>query len=69
MDKQLMAAAFNEWMRRFIEEPERFEHEFQTVSTFQREDGSGREPSYGQTSTAYLHDIAAEITAGKQAAR
>jgi len=34
MDKALIARAFNEWMRRYTENPEQFEREWQTVNDF-----------------------------------
>lgn len=54
-----IAAAMNEWMRRFIEDPSTFDHEFQTVSEFLRED----EPSYGRVCAAYLLKIHQDLTA------
>lgn len=63
MTNAQMAKAFNEWMRRFIEEPDRFEHEFQTVNEFQKAAAEGREPTYGEVATEYLTQIAAELPA------
>lgn len=60
MDRDVMARAFNEWMRRFVEEPERFEREFATASRFAAETQSG-EPSYGRTSVAYLESILEDL--------
>lgn len=57
----LMPAAFNEWMRRYIEEPERFEREWKTVGKYITERGSGTTPSYGESSTAYLQGIIVEL--------
>ena len=61
MDEQLMARAMNEWMRRYIEEPERFEREFETVRRFQADEISDGEPTYGKECAAYLFEIAAEL--------
>lgn len=58
-----IAAAMNEWMRRYIDNPERFGREFQTVAEFQAEQASGNEPSYGDTCTAYLMQINTELSA------
>lgn len=55
------AACFNEWMRRYTEEPETFEREFQTVSKFLAEEADGAEPTYGQSSTAYMREIAVAL--------
>jgi hypothetical protein len=52
--------AFNEWMRRFIEHPEQFAREWQTVAEFQRESGQGAEPSYGEVSVGYLQKLISE---------
>lgn len=57
MDKALAAKAFNEWMRRFTEEPAKFEHEFETVGAFLKEQADGREPTYGEKCAAYLGDL------------
>lgn len=65
MDKTIMALAFNEWMRRFTEEPERFEAEFETVGRFLNESRDGI-PSYGETATQMLHSIAADLAGAPQ---
>jgi hypothetical protein len=61
MDKIKLAKAFNEWMRRFTEEPARFEHEFQTVGRFLTEKAEGREPTYGEHCAAYLEEVMATV--------
>jgi len=43
--------AFNEWMRRYIANPEEFEREFRSVQVFLRQKG---EPNYGKDCTAYV---------------
>lgn len=40
-------AAFNEWMRLTIEEPERFLQQWQSVVAFQSDEMHGKAPSYG----------------------
>lgn len=60
MTNAQMAKAFNEWMRRFIEEPERHAAEFQVVNQFLADEAAGVEPTYGETSAAYLEQLAAE---------
>jgi hypothetical protein len=56
-----MVKAFNEWMRRYIEEPSKFEAEFQTVNEFLKDEAGGIEPTYGETSAAYLEKLASEV--------
>lgn len=56
----VLAIAMNEWMRRYIEEPERFEAEVTTVRRFLAEEAAGEDPSYGEIATAYLAGIVAE---------
>lgn len=63
MDKDQMAKAFNEWMREFTEEPEKFEQEHQTVVRFLKEQNEGVEPSYGQTCVAKLNQYHAKLNA------
>ena len=63
MTNAQMVKALNEWMRRFIEEPGRFEHEFETVNQFLKDEAEGREPTYGETGAAYMAQIAAEMPA------
>lgn len=63
MTNAQMAKAFNEWMRRFIQEPSRFEREFATVNGFLEDEAKGREPTYGEVATSYLTQIARELPA------
>lgn len=62
MDELQMAAAFNEWMRRYIEEPEQFEREFQSVTEFNAAVDSGNPPSYGTDCAAYMLKVHGELT-------
>lgn len=55
-----MAKAFNEWMRRYIEEPERFAHELKSVRAFEKAQAEGQEPDYGTDCTSYLCAILTE---------
>lgn len=61
MDQVKLAKCFNEWMRRFIEEPERFAREHESVVEFLRQENAGEEPSYGQGCAEYLTRLAGEI--------
>ena len=63
MTNAQMAKCFNEWMRRFIEEPDRFAREFEMVNQFLADAQDGREPSYGETSAAYMAQLAKEMPA------
>lgn len=53
-------AASNEWMRRYIEEPESFEREWQTVSTYLKEQANNLPLTYGDRCEAYLEFLMAE---------
>ena len=55
-----MAQAFNEWMRRYTDEPERFAADFRTCGEFLAEAARGEEPSYGETCAVYLADLMIE---------
>lgn len=63
MTNAQLVKCFNEWMRRFIQEPERFQREFATVNEFVKDEADGREPTYGETSAAYMAQLATEIRA------
>lgn len=63
MTNAQMAKCFNEWMRRFINEPDAFQREFETVNDFLRDEGDGREPTYGEVSAAYMAKLATEVFA------
>lgn len=54
---------FNEWMRRYIDEPERFSREFQTVQDFLTDEAAGKEPSYGEACAAYQFKLLDEMNA------
>lgn len=60
MDKKAVARAFNEWMRRYIEEPERFKREFQAVREYLDANALGVEPTYGETSAEFLDQLMSE---------
>ena len=53
----------NEWMRRFIETPEEFAHQFQSVTDFLRDESEGREPTYGERCAAYIFKLQDEMSA------
>ena len=61
MENEKLAKAFNEWMRRFEQEPEKFQSEYQSVKEFLRNQADGREPSYGESCAAYLQQLLAEV--------
>lgn len=63
MNNAQMAKAFNEWMRRFIEDPDGFNREFEAVNQFLTETNEGREPTYGETCAAYMQKLAVECPA------
>lgn len=54
LPREAIAAAFNEWMRRYVADPAAFEAWDETTSTFKAEDGSGFAPSYGEKSADTL---------------
>jgi hypothetical protein len=61
MTRKIMAKAFNEWMRRYTEEPERFEREYQSVGAYLEEIARGEEPTYGDACAGYLTQIVTEL--------
>jgi hypothetical protein len=63
MDKQLMALCFNEWMRRYTEEPQRFAAEFQEAGLYLAEVAAGKTPSYGDNCAAYMQQLGQELGA------
>jgi hypothetical protein len=61
LSKAQLAAAFNMWMKRYTENPEQFEHEWQSVNQFLTEEANGEEPSYGESCAAYLLRLLDEV--------
>lgn len=61
MNETVIAAVSNEWMRRYIEEPEQFKREFEAVQDFLRQENNGEEPTYGQECAAYMLRLASEM--------
>lgn len=59
MDLPNAAAAFNEWMRQYTENPERFEREVTTIKNFLADKLDGKEPTYGEMRVATLERMAA----------
>lgn len=60
MNDDTLELCFNEWLRRYTNDPAAFEAEFATVERFKRENDSGISPSYGAVCVAYLHKIESE---------
>ena len=63
MTEDQTAAAFNEWMRRYTDEPDAFSQQWQDVVEYLKEIDAGTEPTYGQTCAAYLANIMADLDA------
>ena len=57
-----MTRTSNEWMRRYIEEPEKFELEFRGVTQFLADTAVGQVPTYGEKCTAYQFHLLNEMT-------
>jgi hypothetical protein len=62
MNREQLAAAFDEWMRRYIDEPEKFASDYATIKQFMDEELDGIEPTYGAMCAAYLDQINSELT-------
>lgn len=60
MTHEQLVAAFNEWMRRFVEDPSGYSREFEQVTEFLNDEANGVEPSYGESCAAYLTKLVAE---------
>ena len=63
MNNAQMVKCFNEWMRRYIDDPSAFNAEFETVNKYLADRDNGAEPTYGETCTAFMAKIAAECPA------
>lgn len=61
MTEEQMVLAFNEWMRRYIDEPEKFEAEFNSVLDFLSDQTDDKVPSYGEKCAAYLLKLHQEL--------
>lgn len=61
LTQEELAAAFNEWMRRYIETPEEFEREFQSITKYLKDAAGGQTPTYGDECAAYLLKIVGEL--------
>jgi hypothetical protein len=57
LTKQQLAAAFNEWMRRYTENPEQFAREWQAILDFKLARIHDNEPIYGAQCAEYLLSI------------
>jgi hypothetical protein len=57
-----LAAAFNEWQRRYLANPTEFENEAETLSAFIRDLNAGRTPDLGERQAAYLMKLMGEIS-------
>lgn len=59
--KRVQAKAFNEWMRLSIEEPERFQNQYQSMRAFEKAIESGVEPDYGSVCVEYLEKLMVDV--------
>lgn len=57
LSKAKLADALNEWMARYIENPEEFQASFQTVGQFLSDAHNQQTPGYGETAAAFLEEI------------
>lgn len=66
-----IVVALNEWMRRYIEEPEKFAVEFRTVAQFVSDEAGPTpdEPDYGISGLAYICRLLAEIRTAPRGVR
>ena len=55
------AAAFNEWQRRYIEDPDSFESMWASIKTTITERSLGKKPSYGALCVATLEHMLEEV--------
>lgn len=60
MNQETVAKAINEWMRRYIEDPDAFKTEFNSVADFR---AAGNEPDYGERQAAYLLSLCQQVAA------
>jgi len=63
MKQARLAVLFNEWMKRYINNPEEFNREFQQIQEFTAQANSGEEPTYGHNCAAYLAKLDAVVPA------
>lgn len=57
MTKEQMAACFNEWMQRYIDDPDGFQDQFKTAVEFMNSD----EPTYGDEQAEYMFSLLADM--------
>ncbi len=58
---EIAAKAFNLWMKKYTEQPEEFETEYTIIKEFLREQGDGKEPSYGQICAVYYYKLVDKV--------
>lgn len=56
-----LAKAFNEWLRRFIETPEEYSREFETVNEYLGDIAENSEPRYGTECANYIRKLMTEV--------
>ena len=58
-----MVRTNNEWIKRYIETPEQFAREFESVTKFLTDKSEGRVPDYGERCAAYQFKLLDEMNA------
>lgn len=56
-----LAKVLNEWQRRYVDEPARFEADITMLKRFVSDETAGVEPAYGVDGAAYLLSIAKDL--------
>jgi hypothetical protein len=55
--------ALNEWWRRYRDEPERFEREWQAIMELEAAESEGRDPTMGEEGWKYMQALLTERAA------
>jgi hypothetical protein len=61
LTEEQQAAAFNEWMRWYTENPEEFHSEYTEIKQFLTEKNNGETPSYGAECVGILNRCHARL--------
>lgn len=62
MTKEDLARVLNEWMRRYIENPEEYSREFEEVLRYLTDVDANVTPSYGEIGAEYCFELLGEIS-------
>lgn len=64
MNSEVAAKAFNAWMQNYINEPEKYDSQWEVIKDFLAARSQGKEPTYGEICAVYFAELCERAATG-----